>query len=91
MKILGDRIMIKPYKENTVDEGSGMTFRPDDDNIPSAVVVMVSEELKSKEEFVNIPEVGDRVFYVRPREKGKCQYEDKDHYIIPIANIVAIL
>lgn len=85
MKLLGDKVLLKKYTVSTKDEDTGMEWGSDKDTLPRAEVILVSEDVK---DFVS---VGDHVYYVEPREKGKCKYNDEEHFITPLSSLVAIL
>ena len=84
MKILGNRVMIKPLSSTRTTE-SGMKINEDLDALPRAEIVLASE---NSEEFVR---EGDIVYYTKTRESGKCSYNGEERFIIPVSNIVAIL
>jgi hypothetical protein len=44
-----------------------------------------------KEGLIDEVKVGDIVHYTVARESGKCRHKGEEHFIIPIANAVAIL
>lgn len=81
-RVLGTRIMIKKL-ENEIETESGLTISEDGESLPLAKVVMVSEEITQVE-------VGDTIHYTSARESGKCRHNGEEHFIISIANAVAI-
>jgi co-chaperonin GroES (HSP10) len=89
--LLGDRVMILPISEEEVLEDSGFVLDEDKAHLPKAEVVMVSDELRNKEDLVNVPEVGDKVLFSMPREQGIYKHEGKQHHIVSIGALVAIL
>lgn len=82
-RILGTRIMIEKL-ENSLTTESGLTIEDDGESLPLAKVAMVSEEITQVE-------VGDTIHYTVARESGKCRHKGKEHFIITIANAVAIV
>lgn len=82
-RILGTRIMIEKLKNDLKTE-SGLTIEDDGESLPLAKVVMVSEEITQVE-------IGDTIHYTAARESGKCRHNGKEHYIISIANAVAVI
>jgi co-chaperonin GroES (HSP10) len=91
MKLLNDRVLIKRYTTSTIDKDTGMEWRVDGDYLPRAEVIAISDELKMSSDKVNVPNVGDHVYYVEPREKGKIKFNEEDHFAIPFGSIVAII
>lgn len=91
MKLLNDRILVRKYSVTTVDEDSQMEWRTEGDYLPRAEVIAVSEELSNNKDRVNVPVVGDHVFYVEPREKGKIKYDNEEHFAIRFGDLVAII
>tara|TARA_R110002073_G_scaffold3315_6_gene22345 strand:+ start:8495 stop:8770 length:276 start_codon:yes stop_codon:yes gene_type:complete len=91
MKLLNDKILIKRYTTTTVHEGSGMSFSTDAEYLPRAEVIAVSEELTMAKDKVNVPVVGDHVYFVEPREKGKIKFNEEEHFAIPFGSLVAII
>jgi co-chaperonin GroES (HSP10) len=91
MKLLNDKILLKKYTVTTVDEDSQMEWKADEEYIPRAVVIAVSEELQQAKDKVNVPLVGDCVYYVEPREKGKINYNEEEHFAVPFGSLVAII
>ena len=85
MKLLGDKILLKKYTVTTVDEASGVEWGSDGDILPRAEVILASDDVSE------IVKVGDHVYYVEPREKGKCKYNGEEHFIVPISALVAII
>ena len=83
-KILYNRVLIKKI-ETPTETVSGLTLMIDADSLPQAEIVMLSAEVKG------IVEVGDRIYYQESRERGRCKYKGEDHFIIPIANVIAII
>ena len=84
MRILGDRVMIKKLNFTTVSK-SGLTIAEDGDALPKGQVIIVSSNVE------DLVEVRDIVYYTDSRETGKCIYNDEEHFIINIGNIIAIL
>ena len=84
MKILEGRVLIKKLKE-VKKSAVGLDIPSDNDSAPIAEIVLVSKEV---EEIVS---VGDKVYYMESREKGKCPYKGEEHFIISIGNILAII
>ena len=82
-KVLGNRVMIKMV-ENTVETESDLVFRDDGESLPLGEIIMLGADITQVE-------IGDRVHYTVARESGKCTHEGESHYIIPIANVVAII
>lgn len=91
-RILGTRIMIEKL-ENSLKTESGLTIGDDGESLPLAKVVMVSKELvdKMNEDVIERLNVGDIIHYTAARESGKCRHNGKTHYIITIANAVAVV
>lgn len=85
MKLLGDKVLLKKYTVSTTDLESGVTWDSDGDTLPRAEIILVSDDVKA------IVSVGDHVHYIEPREKGKCKYNDEEHFIVPVSSLVAIL
>ena len=81
-RVLGTRIMIKKL-DGKRETASGLTIEDDGESLPLATVVMVSDEITQVE-------VGDTIHYTVARESGKCRHKGEEHYIISIANAVAI-
>jgi co-chaperonin GroES (HSP10) len=92
MSVLGDRICLKEIQEQRETE-DGLALAYDDQELPEAEVALVSEELSKTLENTpqNLPKPGDRVLYIRPRERGRVRYKEEDHFIVPYSAIVAIL
>tara|TARA_R110000803_G_scaffold78075_2_gene143085 strand:+ start:1967 stop:2257 length:291 start_codon:yes stop_codon:yes gene_type:complete len=89
MKIIsGDdiptRVLIKKLKEDSISK-SGLTIPLDNDALPQAEVIMISEKAEG------ILAVGDRVYYMETREKGRVKYEGEDHFLVPIGNIISVI
>jgi len=78
------RVLIKKIEEDSLSK-AGLIIPRDNDALPLAEVVMVSEQVK------DIVSVGDRVYYMETREKGRVKYKGLDHFIVPIGNIVSII
>lgn len=91
MRLLNDRILLKKYTVTTKDTASGLEWESDGDYLPRAEVIAVSEELQNAEDKVNVPVVGDHVYYVEPREKGKIKFNETEHFAIPFGSLVAII
>lgn len=91
MKLLNDRILLKRYTVTTVDQDTGMEWKTDGEYLPRGEVIFVSEELQNAEDKVNVPKVGDHVYYVEPREKGKIKFNEEEHFAIPFGSLVAII
>lgn len=91
-RVLGTRIMIEKL-ENTLTTESGLTIEDDGESLPLAKVVMVSKELLDKmdEDVIERINIGDTIHYTVARESGKCRHNGKTHYIITIANAVAVV
>ena len=84
MRILTGRVLIKKLKESRTSN-NGLVIGRDPDDLPEAEVVLIADDVS------NIVSVGDKVYYTTPRENGKCMYNDKEHFIIPISNIIAVI
>ena len=89
MKIIsGDeippRVLIKKITKPTTSK-SGLTIPVDNDELPKAEVVIVSDKVEG------IVSVGDKVYYIESREKGLVKYKGEDHFIVPIGQIVSII
>lgn len=82
-RVLGNRVMIK-LLEKTIETESNLVFLDDGESLPIAEIVMIGSES-------NFIEVGDVVHYTEARESGKCTHKGESHYIIPIANVIAII
>lgn len=82
-RVLGARVMLK-LLENKVETTSGLVISDDGESLPLAEVVMISDE-------VTQVKAGDIVHYTAARESGRCRHNGEAHYIVPIANVVAIL
>jgi len=91
MKLLNDRVLIRPYTLTKVDKGSGMEWSTDGEYLPRAEVIAVSQELQNVKDKVDVPNVGDHVYYVEPREKGKINFNEEEHFAIPFGSLVAII
>ena len=83
MRILSGRVLIKKHEDK--EDVGAMTWSQDDDELPKATVVLVADDVKS------IVAAGDEIYYMESRERGKCRYQDSEHFIIPIANVIAVL
>lgn len=90
--VLADKILIMKL-EGKHTTASGLEFTDDGTSLPTAEVVLVSKSLsdKMKEGLIDEVKVGDIVHYTVARESGKCRHKGEEHFIIPIANAVAIL
>ena len=91
MKLLNDKVLIKNYTVTTVNPDSGISWESDIDYLPRAEVIAVSKELQNAKDKVNVPSVGDKIYYVVPREKGKIKFNGEEHFAIPFGSIVAII
>lgn len=89
MVILGNRVLLKEIKEDKEND-SGLIDAYDDEALPEAEIISVSEELVEKVPEKNLPKPGDRVYYIRPRERGRVPNKE-DHFIVDYATIAAIL
>lgn len=78
------RVLIKKLKNETISK-SGLGIPADNDELPKAEIIDVSDSAK------DIVSVGDIVYYIESREKGQVKYQGKDHYIIPVGQLVAII
>ena len=78
------RVLIKKIEEDRLSK-AGLIIPRDNDALPVAEVIMVSEQVK------DIVSVGDRVYYLETREKGRIKYKGSDHFIVPIGNIISII
>lgn len=90
MVLLGDRLLIKKLEKSSVLT-SGLVIGPDGDELPVAEVVLVSPDLEKNKDFVNIPKVGEEIYFIPPREKGRCTYNGEEHFIVPLSSAVSIL
>ena len=84
MRILTGRVLIKKLEEERTSD-NGFVMHRDPDDLPEAEIILVADDVS------DIVSVGDKVYYMEPREKGKCMYKGKEHFIIPLANIIAVL
>lgn len=91
MRLLNDKILLKKYTVTTVDRESGIEWKSDGEYLPRAEVIAVSQELVEAKDKVNVPEVGDHVYFVEPREKGKITHNEEEHFAIPFGSLVAII
>ena len=91
MRLLNDKILLRPYTVTTVSADSNLEWQSDGEYLPRAEVIAVSKELQEARDTVNVPEVGDHVFYVEPREKGKIKFNEEEHFAIPFGSLVAII
>jgi len=91
MRLLNDRVLLRRYTVTTVDQGSGVEWQSEGDYLPRAEVIAVSQELQNAEDKVNVPKVGDHVYYVEPREKGKIKFNESEHFAVPFGSLVAII
>ena len=91
MKLLNDRVLLKRYTVTTVGQLSGIAWESDGDYLLTAEVIAVSEELANAKDKVNVPVVGDHVYYVEPREKGKIKFNGEEHFAIPFGSLIAII
>lgn len=82
-KLLEGRIMIKKLESNH-KTSSGLEFRDDGESLPIAEVVMLAQDIDQVH-------VGDKVHYTIGRESGKCRHNGDEHFIIPIANAIAVI
>jgi len=85
MKILKGRVLIKKL-DGAYKTKHGLEI-PDDltDSFPKAKIILLAKDVEG------IVEIGDMVYYMEPREKGRCKYKGEEHFIVSIANIVAII
>lgn len=90
MVLLGDKLLIKKIEKNRV-LASGLTIGSDKDELPIAQIVLVSPDLDKNKALVNIPKVGDEIYFIVPREKGRCSYNGEEHFIVPLSSAIAIL
>lgn len=89
MKIIsGDnippRVLIKKIEEETKSK-IGLNIPIDNDALPQAEVIQISEKVEG------ILKPGDRVYYMETRERGRVRYNEQDHFLIPLGNIMAII
>ena len=91
MRLLNDKVLIKKYEVTSKDVDTGIEWSSDPEYLPRAVVISVSEELINAKDKVNIPEVGDHVYYTEPREKGKIKIDGVEHFALPYGNLVSII
>tara|TARA_R110002167_G_scaffold43330_4_gene130964 strand:- start:16390 stop:16665 length:276 start_codon:yes stop_codon:yes gene_type:complete len=91
MKLLNDRVLLKRYSEKETDVKSGLTFSAEPDYLPKAEVVAVSQALQDAKDKVNVPKVGDRVYFVEPREKGKIKFNGDEHFAVRFGDLVSII
>ena len=91
-EVLGARIMIKKL-ENKQETSSGLKIDDDGESLPIARIVLVSKELEAQMDKDNIGRLkaGDIIHYTVARESGRCRHNGEEHFIISIANAVAIL
>lgn len=91
-EVLGDKILVK-LLEDTHTTAAGLEFKGDGMSLPIAQVVLVSKSLSAKmaDRQVEWLVAGNKVHYTAARESGKCRHNGEEHFIIPFANIVAIL
>ena len=82
-RVLGNRVMIK--KADAAVEVGDLVIQDDGESLPKAIIVLVGEDVD------HIVSVGDLVHYTQARESGKCDHNGEPHFIVPIANIVAVL
>lgn len=78
------RVLIKKLESETVSK-SGLSIPADNDELPKAEILAVSDSAK------DIVSVGDKVYFIESREKGQVKYEGKNHFIIPVGQLVAII
>ena len=78
------RVLIKKLTSETISK-SGLSIPSDNDELPKAEIMGVGESAK------DIVSVGDVVYYLESREKGLVKFQGKDHFIIPVGQIVAII
>ena len=78
------RVLIKKLKNETISK-AGLHISADNDELPTAEIIAVSDSAK------DIVSVGDKVYFIESREKGQVKYEGKDHFIIPVGQLVAII
>lgn len=81
-KVLGARILIK--KKGFQQKIGDLIIEDDGQSLPVAEVIMVAEQ-------VTEISVGDLIHYTESRETGKCSHNGEEHFVIPVANAVAIL
>lgn len=91
MKVLGDRVCLKEVVEQQ-ETTDGLILAHDDEALPEAEIVLVSAALEEtlKDTPENLPKPGDRVLYIRPRERGRVPHKE-DQFIVPYSSIAAIL
>ena len=78
------RVLIKKLENETTSK-TGIIVPTDNDELPKAEIIKVSDSAK------DIVSVGDHVYYIESRERGRVKYQGKDHYIIPVGQLVAII
>lgn len=83
-KEIPGRVLIKKLQNKTLSK-SGLSIPSDNDELPKAEILGVGESAQG------IVSVGDQVYYIEGREKGRVKFQGKDHYIIPVGQIVAII
>jgi len=85
-RILQGRVLIKKIEASTKSKG-GLTIPLDADSLPQAEIVMIATEVENE----GLVAIGDKVYYQEARERGRCKHNGEDHFIIPIANVIAII
>tara|TARA_R110002167_G_scaffold331706_1_gene538409 strand:- start:59537 stop:59815 length:279 start_codon:yes stop_codon:yes gene_type:complete len=92
MRVLSGRVLIKKLT-GTSQTQNGLTIPDDADSAPKALVVLMAEDVESMvgKDGAPVLLIGDEVYYMEPREKGKCMYNEEEHFIVPIANIIAVI
>lgn len=78
------RVLIKKLKNETISK-SGLHIPTDNDELPKAEIIDVADSAK------DIVSIGDKVYFIEAREKGRVKFEGKDHFIIPVGQLVAII
>jgi len=79
------RVLIKKLNKETKSK-AGLFIPSDNDELPKAEIVMVSESAK------DVVSVGDTVYYIEnTRDMGRCKFKGKEHFAIPIGQLVAII
>ena len=92
MKILKGRVLIKKL-DGTSKSVYGLEIPEDSDSLPKAEIIDFAEDIADMRDKYEKPVIviGDIVYYMEPRERGRCKYKGEEHFIVSIANIIAII
>lgn len=83
-KVLKGLVMIKKL-DGSIKLESGLVQQEDSLNLPKARILLIADGLE------DIVKVGDEVYYMESRERGRVFEKEEECFIIPIANIMAVI